>query len=61
MVGYASEDVMFLCLVYKQMHGFLNAHNRKIAFEYSAKYVVRPQPTALRACSVLCVLRVTRD
>jgi ribonuclease D len=41
MVGYASEDVMFLCLVYKQMHGFLNVHNRKIAFEYSAKYVVR--------------------
>lgn len=41
MVGYASEDVMFLCLVYKQMHGFLNAHNRKIAFEYSAKYVAQ--------------------
>jgi ribonuclease D len=59
MVGYASEDVMFLCLVYKQMHGFLNAHNRKIAFEYSAKYVVRPPPPTTHHAS--CVLRVTRD
>lgn len=41
MVGYASEDVMFLCLVYRQMWSFLSAHNRKIAMEFSSKYVVR--------------------
>lgn len=43
MVGYASEDVMFLGLVYRQMWSCLNAHNRNIALDYSAKYVVRAE------------------
>jgi len=39
MIGYASEDVMFLSLVYQQMHASLDVHNRKIAMEFSSKYV----------------------
>lgn len=45
MIGYASEDVLYLCLVHRQMNALLDRNNKKIVAEKSMSYVVWRQPS----------------